>query len=111
MSNHQLQLFSNEAHLKRIWRRMTVLASVIAIAIVAFLLFGSPSEHPDLTKVIAAVWFLAPPAWFAYENSSLLLPEDVELKKERMARFRLGQDAARMAWFGIGGLIIHFTKF
>jgi hypothetical protein len=96
MSNNQLQLFSNEERLKRIWRLMTALSSVVAIAILIFLLSCSPSGYPVLTKVIAAVWFLGPPAWFAYENSCLLLPEDVELKKERMARFRLGQDAARM---------------
>lgn len=111
MSNYQLQLFSNEKQLKRIWRVMTVLSSVTAIAILAFLLSCRPSDQPVFTKIIAAVWFLGPPAWFAFENSRLLLPEDVESKKERMARFRLGQDAARMAWFGIGALIIYFTRF
>lgn len=111
MSDHELQAFTNEDHLNKIWRRMTAFASLVAILTMVFLLVVSASDYPILSRTIAAGWFLVPPAWFVYENTCLLLPQDVELKKERMARFRLGQDSAKMAWFGIAALIIYFTKF
>ena len=107
-SPHQLQTFTNESSLKVVWTTMTVLASVAAVATLCLLLQGSLSANNKTWLALA--WFIGPPAWFLFENTFLLRPEDVELKKERMARFRLAQDAARMSWFGIAAAIVYLVK-
>ena len=105
---YQLQQFTNERTLSRIWRTMTSLSIVAAVATFYCMQYG------DLDAVertwVSIAWFTCPPAWFFFENTFLLRPEDVEQKKERMARFRLSQDSARMCWFGIAAAIIFLAR-
>jgi hypothetical protein len=106
-----LEEFSNEKVLSARWKRMTVLSALLAVITIGYLVVFNAEKDAYLAKWLAAIWFLGPPAWFAYENAHLLKPEDVERKPKRMARFRLGQDAAKMAWFGVAALIVYLTKF
>src|SRR5215813_9865773 len=80
-----LEEFSNEKRLHIIWRTMTIISAILAVITIGYLLFGN--SQPIWTKVLAAVWFLGPSAWFLSENVYLLKPEDVERKSRRMARF------------------------
>ncbi len=107
-SHHTLQSFTNESSLKVVWTLMTVVASVAAVATLWMLLRGELSTNEK--TCLALAWFICPPAWFLFENTLLLRADDVELKKERMARFRLAQDAARMCWFGIAAAIVYLAK-
>jgi hypothetical protein len=66
--------------------------------------------EPETRTWISIAWFIGPPLWFFFENTFLLQPKDVEQKKERMARFRLSQDSARMCWFGAAAAIIFLAR-
>ena len=111
MSNqteYKLQEFTNEQTLARIWGTMTLLSVAGAGATMYFMKWGNLT--PEARTWVAIAWFIGPPAWFFIENSLLLRPDDVELKKERMARFRLSQDTARMCWFGVAAAIIFLAR-
>lgn len=105
---HQLQQFSNEKTLSRIWQTMTFISMVAAVATFYFMRYGELCA--ETRTWISIAWFMGPPIWFFFENTFLLKPEDVEQKKERMARFRLSQDSARMCWFGIAAAIIFLAR-
>jgi hypothetical protein len=104
----KLQSFTNEPVLKAVWTTMTIVAVIAAFATLYLLLRVELSQQ--VKTWLALTWFIGPPAWFLFENTVLLHAEDVELKKERMARFRLAQDSARMCWFGVAAAIIYLTK-
>ena len=110
VSEYKLEVFSNETTLSKVWRAMTLFAIAALVVTAVVLTTFCASKDSGITRFLAISWLVAPPAWFVFENAFLLKPEDVEQLKGRMARFRLGQDAARMAWFGIAALIIYFTE-
>ncbi len=87
---------------------MTCLAVLAAIATFYFMRYERLDAQARTW--ISLAWFVGPPLWFFVENTFLLRPEDVEQKKERMARFRLSQDSARMCWFGIAAAIIFLAR-
>ena len=87
---------------------MTTLSIVAAGATFYFMRYGE--LRPETKTWVSVAWFIGPPIWFFFENTFLLRADDVELKKERMARFRLSQDSARMCWFGVAAAIIFLAR-
>lgn len=111
MSSNNLQQFSNEPELSKIWKFSTGVAVFAAFVTIICLLYFGASLSVTAHKWIATGWFLGPPIWFAFENNYLLKKQDIERLSGRMARFRLEQDAAKMIWLGISALVVYLTKF
>ncbi len=106
----EAERFSNEDDLTRIWRTMTIVGILLAFLSIGILLSHYPVYYPHLKKLIATGWYLGPPAWFLYENTRLLNATEMAKKSIRAAELKLGQDAAKMWWFGIAALVTFLAK-
>jgi hypothetical protein len=110
MTTSPTEQFTNESQLRIWWRCMTGIAALFAVFSVVYLWYVKPLQSAPMALAIVISWLIGPPFWFLLENTYLIQRQDLTTKPERMARFKLGQDSAKMFWFGIAALVLHLAR-
>lgn len=93
--------FTNEKYLTIVSWTMMPAAFIVARWSIHFLWCPiDDKRYRDKVPWLTVFWYVGPALWFMFENLVLVKAEDAENRKNRIARFKLTQDAAKPKFLG-----------
>jgi len=92
--------------ISRLYTFMTTSAIVFTlISLCSLCPIVGDDDKPWNAWVIAAIWAIAPPLWFAVENKQLHTHRN-ELPPGRADEIRVNQEIARSFWLGLSVIVL-----